>query len=413
MIDAALQLFADSFGDADRCPVLGMDEADDAFFAVALGRKQDDPRSRVSVAKSSERARGAADRLVRELVALPLARRQAAIDSRLELRTWAVVERLAHESEREAANDPWQALEWAELGVRAAGLIPDKREHKRLLGYAWAFVANARRVTSDLRGADQAFTLAWKHWKAGRSSEVWVPLAEWYLFDLEASLRRDQRICQRALALHKRALAVADAEERGVVLLNMAKTLETTGSLALAIDRLREAEPFIDADRKPRLRFAYCLNLAGYLALSCRPDEAELQMPEARSLAIRQRNGVDLIRTLWVQSWIDLAAGRRREAIAGLDQVRKDFCARRLAYDAALATLELAVLLLEDGAYARVRELAVEIYWVFASRQIRQEALASLQLFCDAVKRDEATAALARRVLAEVREAGRAPASPD
>jgi hypothetical protein len=134
-------------------------------------------------------------------------------------------------------------------------------------------------------------------------------------------------------------------------------------------------------------------------------------MLEARAIALQLRNDVDLTRTLWVQSWIDLAFGNRREALLALDQVRRDFCARRIAYDAALVTLEQAAFLLEDGSHLRVRDLAGEIYWIFASRQLCAEALASLQLFVEAVKRNEATAGLARRIRAEILETQRSTAS--
>jgi hypothetical protein len=92
--------------------------------------------------------------------------------------------------------------------------------------------------------------------------------------------------------------------------------------------------------------------------------------------------------------------GRRRaEAIAALRQVRIDFASRGVPYDAALATLDLAVLLLEDGRAAEVRALAPEMAPIFASLDVHREALAALRLFWRAVEREQVTAELGRHLL--------------
>jgi len=65
----------------------------------------------------------------------------------------------------------------------------------------------------------------------------------------------------------------------------------------------------------------------------------------------------------------------------------------------ALALLETAILLLEEGRTADVKVLARELTRVFASNKVHQEALAALRLFQEAAERDEATAGLARSVL--------------
>ena len=70
-----------------------------------------------------------------------------------------------------------------------------------------------------------------------------------------------------------------------------------------------------------------------------------------------------------------------------------------MSYDAALALLEEAVLLLEEGRASEVTALADELTQVFADKGVHREALAALRLFAKAVRRAEATAELARRVL--------------
>jgi hypothetical protein len=78
--------------------------------------------------------------------------------------------------------------------------------------------------------------------------------------------------------------------------------------------------------------------------------------------------------------------------------VRREFVARELAYDCALASLELAVLLLDYGRTAEVPGLATEMLWIFRAQGVHREALAALRLFCDAAMEKRVTANLARRV---------------
>ncbi len=70
-----------------------------------------------------------------------------------------------------------------------------------------------------------------------------------------------------------------------------------------------------------------------------------------------------------------------------------------MSYDVALALLEEAVLLLEEGRLAEVKALARELAKVFESKGVHREALATLRVFQVAAEREEATAEQARRVL--------------
>jgi hypothetical protein len=99
------------------------------------------------------------------------------------------------------------------------------------------------------------------------------------------------------------------------------------------------------------------------------------------------------------------------EAASGLEKVRDYFTDHGLAYDAALSSLDLAVLRLSAGRTAEVKELATAMGWIFKAQGIDREALVALQLFCDAARQESATVELARRVVAEIEKARRsAPA---
>ena len=65
----------------------------------------------------------------------------------------------------------------------------------------------------------------------------------------------------------------------------------------------------------------------------------------------------------------------------------------------ALMDLEMAPLLLAEGAVAQVKQMAAELVAKFQKMGIHREALAALELFHEAAEREQATAELARRVL--------------
>jgi tetratricopeptide (TPR) repeat protein/DNA-binding XRE family transcriptional regulator len=315
--------------------------------------------------------------------------------------TWAMVEALAHESERAAADQPAKAIQWAELALFTVPFVPgpDNRR-QRLEGCATFYLANALRVGNDLDDSDAAFRRAWALWKEGKADDF-LPLDEGNLLDLEASLRREQRRFQEALALHEQALAVSP--ETGRILLNKAFTQEQMGEAEASIETLRRAQPYIEASGTPRDIFGLRFNLALGLWHLGQFSAAEDLIQGVRDAALHLGNELDLTRTLWMEARLDGSLGRTVKADAALTQVFEDLIARTLPYDAALAGMDLAVLHLEQGNTREVMSLALRMEAVFSSLRIDREALSALVVFCEAARREEATVELARRT-AEVIE---------
>jgi hypothetical protein len=78
--------------------------------------------------------------------------------------------------------------------------------------------------------------------------------------------------------------------------------------------------------------------------------------------------------------------------------VREAFIELGLDYDAALASLDLAGILIQQARTADVRRLAEEMLVVFASRDIHREAMAALLFFCQAAQAQNAGTALVQHV---------------
>ncbi len=327
------------------------------------------------------------------------AERRALVSRGLRFRTWALCERVAAESIRKAPNHPREALELAELALAIAERLPGERAWGlRLQGYAWAHVSNARRVCNDLTGAETAIVRARKLWEAGGGAnpgflnEAWLP-------GLEAALRRDQRRFPEALKRIGEALALDAGELRGEILLNKSAIFQILADPEGSAAALSEAAPLINPVLQPRLAFGVRFNLLVDLCHLERFGEAKPRLPEVRALAERLGEELDLTRVVWLEGKITAGLGRLAEALGAFEQVRRVFGRRELTFDYALVSLELAVLLLEQGHTAEVRTLAEEMLRIFRTQKIEREALAALRLFCDAACQETATVDLARQLV--------------
>ena len=217
---------------------------------------------------------------------------------------------------------------------------------------------------------------------------------------------RDQRQFDRALALLDEALRLCPPEAKGRVLVKKAFTLEQAGEADRAIEALRQAALRVEASREPRLRLCLLFNLAVNLCHLHQPEEADELFPEIQALAEQVDKALDRLRTAWLRAKIDAGRGRREEARVGLGAVRQAFLDRRMSYEVALVSLELAVLLLEDGRTAEVRELAGPMLEIFTAQRIGREALATVEVFARAARQEAVTVEWTRDLLGKLRRAG-------
>ncbi|HEX6902962.1 MAG TPA: helix-turn-helix transcriptional regulator [Thermoanaerobaculia bacterium] len=356
--------------------------------------------ARLTTAARAEEERQEAEALWARLKTRKPAERRKIVEAAERFRSWALCELVCRESVDAARDSADRALELADLALHIAELTPgDEAWRSRVQGYAWAHVGNARRVKGNLPAADEAFRNASKFWQDGEDTESDI-LDGARLWDLEASLRRAQGRFKEALDLLDQALSV----DRGVrverILLKKATVLEALGAYEEAVLVLRRAAHKVEVSGDLQLLFALRFNLAVNLWFLQRYEEAERLLPDLRKLAVKLGKGLDLVRLHWLEG--RLAAGLRnfKEAIAAFAQVQEDFTAREIGFEAALASLELSVLYLEEGRTKEVRTLARQMMWIFQAQKIHRETLAALRLFCEAAEQEAITLELTRKVLA-------------
>ena len=348
----------------------------------------------------AKRDRDAAEDLVRWLLEEPDTKaRRELVEASQQCHQWAVAERLCHESERAAAGNAANALDLARLALRAAELAPgDPVWSQRLQGYAWLFIANARRVGGDLPEAAQAFEKAIQIWEAGAPADPGF-LAAWRVPDLQSSMQRTQGNFEEALALHERALVLAPPEVKGRILLKKAGTFEQMGKPGQAIAVLNDAEPMIDGLREPQVLFGLYFNRAVNLCHLGRFTEAETLLEPIGEMALSLGHELNRFRVLWLRGRIDAGLGRENEAQAAFEQVQQAFRTRRIAFDFAKVTLELAGLYRAQGQLAEVKALAKQTLWIFEAQGVHTEAKKALRLFCEAAEAERLTVELTRGIL--------------
>jgi transcriptional regulator with XRE-family HTH domain len=347
-----------------------------------------------AVPQAEDRQRAA--ELFERLEGLPQEACLAIVQVAEECWSWALCERVCETSVREASRDVERASAWAHLARQIAERVqgPEEWRH-RIQGYAAAHVANAMRVAGNLVSAEATLEQAKRLWRAGSDPDGLLDPGR--LLDLEASLRRDQRRLPEALALLDEAVAVGRSPER--VLLKKGYTLEVMGEYEQAVETLLRAAPRVLQRGDRRLESILAGNLALNYCHLGRFAEAALLADRVRAAAAETGDEIEALRMIWIQGRIAAGLGQSVEALSLLAQARQGFAARGMGFDAALALLEEAALLLDEGRTAEVKALAGELAVVFGSKGVHREALAALRLFQEAAEQESATANLARRVL--------------
>lgn len=372
-------------------------------LALGYGRLLEDfTRStlhRLTLDGEALHGRQTAELLWRRLKPHTAAERRLLVEEVRKYRHWALVERLAAESIERAANHPREALELAELALAVAERVPgDAAWRSRLTGHAWVHIANGQRVCNDLHAMEAALARGLKLWENGEPGDPGLlnaAIVPW----IEAACRRAQRRFKEALKRIDEALELDRGELRGRILISKSGIFDALGDPESSTAVLFEALPLINKDREPRLALMLEFNLLVDLTMLDRAQEARPRLREVRRIAEQLGEELGLVRVVWLEGKIAAGTGQVEEARSAFLQVQREFEARQLAYDYALVSLDLSLILLKENHVGKVRRVAEEMLQIFSSQEIHREALVAVQIFCEAAKRGAASVELTRRVI--------------
>ncbi|HWM89636.1 MAG TPA: hypothetical protein VN493_02600 [Thermoanaerobaculia bacterium] len=339
---------------------------------------------------------------LRDLLALPREERAGRIKrSRSRFRGSHLAYLLLDEGQSQLTTHPWEAYHLAELARLALQHSPFNPELPELLALVVASMANASRAGGDRRRAETHFRHV-RYLVTEHSVTDTAVLAR--IDDLEGSLRKDQRQLPHAEELFTRAVMLYRLAESRVdmarVLLKLGATYNLQGKSEQAVEVARAALTELSPEREPRLYMNGRYNLALFLVESGEPGQAAEVLDADADLYKRYPEPWVQLRLIGLRGKI--AAARRDfvAAEAAFLQMRDGFLQEGLGYDAAIVSMDLALVYLRQGRTAELKALAREMLPIFRSQDVHREAVAALVLFQEAVREEQVTAAFVREVAA-------------
>jgi tetratricopeptide (TPR) repeat protein len=353
-----------------------------------------------------------AEKELRDLLPLsPDERRSRVEKAQRRFRSGALVRLLLEESRQCLPDRPAEAFALAELSRNVANRNPGMQGYFDLYVLATAHMANACRVRDDRPTADSMFSLARQ---VIVEHGVTDPEVVARVDDLMGSLRKDQRRFDEAEKLLKRAAMqfglIHAPEDAARALINLGAVHSHQGAFDQAIEATRSALALLGPESYLRLRLSGHFNLAVQLKEAGRFEEAAALIEKDEVLYCRFPEPWTQLRLTWLRG--DIAAGRQDLATAerAYLEARDGFISQGIGYDAALVSLDLAVLFLRQGRTADVRRIAEEMYPIFEAQDVHREALAALTLFREAARQEEVTLGKALALASYLREARAEPA---
>ncbi|HKV08456.1 MAG TPA: hypothetical protein VJ725_09975 [Thermoanaerobaculia bacterium] len=329
---------------------------------------------------SAMREQAEAPGLLAELLRHTPERRMILIRNSRRFRNLALCVLLLEASRQEGYRDSMEGERLADLVLVLAHRLDPEWYGTRVLedvrARCFMLIGNARRVASDLWGAEDAFRTAETHLRQGTGDR----LERARLLFLKACLCRAQRRFPEAASLFKRAASVfraaGELHPAAEAIIGLALARQYQGEPEEGIRLLREANGLVDPQIDPELHLYLRFNLISCLAEAGRSREAEALLarsPEVRQIPDAKRR----LWVLWLEARIALGVGDPSRAARLLVRVRDRFVERGDGYRAALACLDLAVVCLRLGRTSAAKRLARTVIPLLLALGIVREALAA------------------------------------
>jgi tetratricopeptide (TPR) repeat protein len=357
-------------------------------------------------ATDAEAKRKEAERDFEALAALPHSTRLTRIRRATKrFRGVVLAGKLLDESKRIVPGEPQRAFDLAQaaetvlLQTRAVPGISD------FYARAAAFQANALRAQGHLQDAEARFAFA-RFFIQQQGVTDSALIAE--IDCCEAALALDQRRLADAEKLLNRSIHMwtiaGEPASAAHPMLTLGRLHALQGDYGKAIELAqRAAETAGEGDRRLSLYARH--NQANYLCEAGAFETAAAVLAEAHDLYEEFPDAFTQHRLVWLEAKIAVGQGRLEEAEDSFLTVRQAFFDDALGYDAALVSIDLALLYARQGRTAELKSLAEQMHLVFVSQEIHREATAALLLFQEAARRDALTLETLEELAAYLRAA--------
>ncbi len=261
---------------------------------------------------------------------------------------------------------------------------------------AWSELGNALRIAADVQGSESAFAEALLRAERGTGDRQLYAR----ILDLTASLRISQRrfreacrLLEEIYELHRAAgerhLAGRALISHGIALLYENEFEESSRYIAHGLAQ-------IDPSREPALALSAIHNLLIGAVEAGAYEQAAHWIAASRALYEQRGTAINQLKLRWLEGRIEAGRGDLEAAELGLWEVHDEFESRGLPIEAAVVSLDLAMLWLQQGRTAEILESVEEILETFRALGIRREAVAALLVLRRAIDHERATSELAR-----------------
>lgn len=339
----------------------------------------------------------------RQLLALPAEKRvPAVLRARSRYRGLAFAEAMLEAARRSLPADPQGALACAEVAELAAA--PVAKQFPEWTARALAHQANAHRAAGSLAEAEALFV------RARTAMEMAPdPSANAEIDSLEGSLATDQRRFAAARQLltrgARRYQLLEDPLSQARCLIKLGSCSYHAGAIAEAVEVTRRALSLVDPDARPHLFLCARHNLTVFLCADGRFAEARDVLAYDLDLYRSHPDAWTQLRLAWLQGKIAHGLGHLAEAEDYFQTARSGFTEEGIGYDVALVSLDLALVLAEQGRHRELAALAKDTVTIFAAHALHREALAALILFRRAAVAHQATCRTIRHLIAYLEQA--------
>jgi tetratricopeptide (TPR) repeat protein len=344
--------------------------------------------------------------LLAEMLGTPGAERRELLESGVRFRSLQLCQLLEERSREAWFSDPARAVQLADLAVAVAERLDEVHYGVPLAedarASAWAHLGNASRIAADLRRAEESLQTAEEHQRLSGGDAY----TEALILSFKASLRTTQgrydeaaRLLDGAITVYRQA---RDRHEEGRAIIKKGTTLGYAGRHRQAIRLIRRGLTRIDLFQEPRLLVAARHNLILFMTDGGLYQEAEESLAETRRLYVALGERMNLVRLRWLEGKLARELGRPEEAEAALKEARYAFLADDIAIDAALVSLDLAILYMQRGETTALKKIAAEMRPIFESGDVHPEALAAVLLFQQAAEAEQVTRTLLDQVAARL-----------
>lgn len=299
---------------------------------------------------------------------------------------------LLDEAKRHMPAEPGIAAELAHTAEQILLRTPDTPGLYDLFARAVAYRANVERAKGDLLAAGDTLRGARGliRNKGVTDPEVYAEV-DW----IEGALRKDQRQFKEAEELLVRAVNLygltGTKDEAAQPLITLGLLYYDRGDYKQATEVTRVAVEMMSPKEDPRSYLCARHNLALFLTEVGDFSAAGEILHEDAGLYRKFPDLWTSLRQTWLTGKIAWGLGDLAEAERLLGEVRNGFILQNIGYDAAMVSLDLALIYVQQRRMPELKQLADEMHQIFGAGDVHREAVAALLLFEDAVREEKLT----------------------